>query len=247
MQRFRWEIFLGVGLIALSAVFYFIHFIIFKDPHHIFIYLLGDIAFVPVEVLLVTIIIHRLLEKREKQHKLEKLNMVIEVFFSEIGSKLLTYFSDCDSGLKNIRNQLMVTTRSTDREFQKIHARFKNYDYSIDIHKMNLTDLTEFLTGNRQFLLRLLENPVLLEHESFTDLLRAVFHLTEELRNRKGSEHLPDSDLHHLSGDIKRAYSQLVFQWLDYIKYLKRNYPYLYSLAVRLNPFDQNASPVVQE
>jgi hypothetical protein len=247
MQRFRWEILLGLGLIALSAVFYFVHFIIFKDPHHIFIYLLGDIAFVPVEVLMVTIIIHRLLEKREKQHKLEKLNMVIEVFFSEIGSTLLTYFSDCDSGLKDIRNQLMLTTRSTDREFQKIHTRFKNYDYTIDIHNMNLTHLTEFLTGNRQFLLRLLENPVLLEHESFTDLLRAVFHLTEELRNRKASEHLPDSDLQHLSGDIKRAYSQLVFQWLDYIKYLKRNYPYLFSLAVRLNPFDQNASPVVQE
>jgi len=247
MKRFRWEILLGMYLIALSAVFYFIHYIIFKDAHHIFIYLLGDIAFVPVEVLLVTIIIHRLLEEREKQHKLEKLNMVIEVFFSEIGSMLLTYFSDCDSGLKDIRNQLMVTTRSTDREFQAIHNRFKKYEYTIDIHKISLTDLTEFLTGNRQFLLRLLENPVLLEHESFTDLLRAVFHLTEELRNRKDLEHLPDTDMQHLTGDIKRSYSQLVFEWLDYMKYLKRNYPYLFSLAVRLNPFDQNASPIVKE
>jgi len=247
MKSFRWEILLGMCLIALSAVFYFIHFIIFKDPHHIFIYLLGDIAFVPVEVLLVTIIIHRLLEKREKQHKLEKLNMVIEVFFSEIGSRLLLYFSDCDSGMKDIRNQLMVTTRSTDREFQAIHNRFKKYNYTIDIHKINRADLTEFLTRNREFLLRLLENPVLLEHESFTDLLRAVFHLTEELTSRKGSDHLPDSDLQHLSGDIKRAYSQLVFEWINYMKYLKRDYPYLYSLAVRLNPFDQNASPLVQE
>ena len=247
MKRYRWEILLGLYLIALSAAFYFIHYIIFKDLHHIFIYLLGDIAFVPIEVLLVTIIIHRLLEKREKQHKLEKLNMVIEVFFSEIGSTLLTYFSDCDSGLKDIRNQLMVNTRWTDREFQAIHKRFKKYEYTIDIHKINLADVSEFLIRNRQFLLRLLENPVLLEHESFTDLLRAVFHLTEELTGRKGSDHLPDADLQHLSGDIKRAYSQLVFEWLNYMKYLKRDYPYLFSLAVRLNPFDQNASPVVQQ
>ena len=36
--------------------------------------------------------------------------------------------------------------------------------------------------------MRLLENPVLLEHQAFTDLLRAVFHLAEELAYRKSVE-----------------------------------------------------------
>jgi len=38
----------------------------------------------------------------------------------------------------------------------------------------------------------------------------------------------------------------LVHQWLDYMKHLKDNYPYLFSLAMRANPFDQDASPIVK-
>ena len=100
--------------------------------------------------------------------------------------------------------------------------------------------------GKSNFLLRLLENPNLLEHESFTKLLRAVFQLTEELAQRKDVRKLPDTDYTHLEGDIKRAYVLLVDEWLDYMKYLKDNYPYLFSLAMRTNPFDQNVSPIVE-
>ncbi len=45
----------------------------------------------------------------------------------------------------------------------------------------------------------------------------------------------------HLSGDIRRAYSILITEWLAYMKHLKSDYPYLFSLAVRTNPFDQTA------
>ncbi len=90
MKHTRWQILLGLSLVALSLLFYSLHYVIFKDLHHIFIYLLGDIAFVPIEVLLVTMIIHKLLEEKEKKARLEKLNMVIETFFSEAGTKILT-------------------------------------------------------------------------------------------------------------------------------------------------------------
>lgn len=94
--------------------------------------------------------------------------------------------------------------------------------------------------------MRLLENPILLEHETFTDLLRAVFHLAKELASRKELDHLPDADYQHLANDIKRAYVLLVHQWLDYMRHLKDNYPFLFSLAMRTNPFDQKASPIVK-
>jgi hypothetical protein len=92
---------------------------------------------------------------------------------------------------------------------------------------------------------RLLENPSLLEHETFTQLLRAVFHLTEELESREDVGGLPESDYKHLAGDIKRAYILIVREWLDYMEYMKNNYPYLFSLAMRTNPFDRQATPVV--
>ncbi len=246
MRRLHWQVVLGIVLVALSAVVYVTHYLIFRDAHHIFIYLIGDVAFVFLEVLLVTLIIHKLLTDRERRSRLEKLNMVIGAFFSEVGMHLLTYFSDFDPKLDQIRAELVVTQGWTDKEFSAVSKRLKVYDYGIDIHRLDLASLQAFLMDKRNFLLRLLENPNLLEHESFTDLLRAVFHLTEELGNREDVAGLPDSDLKHLSSDIKRAYVQLVGQWLDYMKHLKDNYPYLFSLAIRTNPFDREASPVVK-
>ncbi len=95
-------------------------------------------------------------------------------------------------------------------------------------------------------MIRILENPTLLEHESFTELLRAVFHLSDELEFREDISQLPDTDYQHLANDIKRAYIQLVHEWIDYVKYLKGNYPYLFSLTMRMNPFDLEASPLVR-
>ena len=40
----------GLLLVLLSIFFYALHYVVFKDAHHIFIYLLGDIAFVFIEV-----------------------------------------------------------------------------------------------------------------------------------------------------------------------------------------------------
>ena len=246
MKLLRWQILLGMALILLSIFIYLIHYAIFRDPHHIYIYLLGDIAFVPIEVLLVTIIIHQLLSEREKKSRLEKLNMVIGSFFSEVGTVLLTYFSDYDPKLDTIRKHLVVTNDWSEREFADVSKYLKVYDYSVDIRKVDLAGLRGFLIAKREFMLRLLENPTLLEHEVFTDLLRAVFHLTEELERRGDVSRLPDTDYVHLAGDIKRAYTLLVQEWLDYVKYLKSNYPYLFSLAMRTNPFDQTASPFVK-
>ena len=61
---------------------------IFGDIHHIPAFLLEDIAFLPIEVLLVTLIIHRLLRNMEKRNRLEKLNMVIGAFYVQVGTSL---------------------------------------------------------------------------------------------------------------------------------------------------------------
>ena len=247
MKRFRWEIILGIFFLLFSFFFYLLHYFIFRDLHHIFLYLIGDTAFVFIQLLLVTLIIEQLLSKREKQVRLEKLNVVIEAFFSAVGKNLLAYLSDFDPHLDTIRKELVVTNVWSDQKFIEVSKRLKGYDYGVEINKLRLEDLRSFLLGNKEFLLRLLENPTLLEHESFTELLRALFHLTEELSVRERFDNLPSADYKHLAGDIERVYVLLVNQWLDYMKYLKENCPYLFHLAVRMNPFDQTASPIIRE
>ena len=78
-----------------------------------------------------------------------------------------------------------------------------------------------------------------------TELLLSIFHLVEELKLRKTIEELPCEDCDHIAVDINRAYQMLVREWISYMKHLKDNFPYLFSLAMRTNPFDQDASVIV--
>ncbi|MDD5132537.1 MAG: hypothetical protein PHH44_07755 [bacterium] len=243
MKRFfSWQITLAIILVTCSLVFYSIHYLVFRDLHHIFLYLIGDIAFLFLDVLIVMLVLHRLLEYREKQSILKKLNMVIGTFFSEVGIDLIKHFEQFDTDLKAISQKLLINKDWNDRSFAEARRIIKNYSGNINSVQGNLAEVKDFLYDKRQFLLVLLENPNLLEHEAFTDLLWAIFHLTEELVHRKSLKGLPDTDYQHLSGDIKRAYQHLILQWLDYMQHLQQNYPYLFSLAVRTNPFDRNAS-----
>jgi len=246
MKHLNWQVLLGLALIVLSAFVYFIHYLIFHDVHHIFLYLVGDIAFVFIEVLLVTLIIHKLLTEREKRTMLEKMNMVIGTFFSEVGTALLVSFSKIDPTRADIRKKLSVTKDFTDKEFLKMDHHLKKYECVIEPKKKDLEYLKKFFSEKRDFLLRLLENQNLLEHDSFTNLLWAVFHLGDELAHRKDLKTIPEADLRHLAGDMKRAYRLLLSEWLDYMKHLRNNYPYLFSLAMRTNPFDPHASPTIK-
>lgn len=243
MKRPSWEFRLGLSLLVASVIIYLVHYFIFKDLHHIFIYGLGHLAFLPIEVLLVTLIIHRLLSQREKRARLEKLNMLIGAFFSEVGTELLTYLSDSDPNLDEIRGSLIVRDDWSQKEFHSCCSGMKDYEYDIDMQKISLKKLQDFLAGKKDFLLAMLVNPNLLEHETFTDLLQAVFHLKEELAHREDITHVSEKDREHLIGDIKRVYGLLIFEWLTYMEHLKNEYPYLFSLAMRTNPFDQEASP----
>jgi hypothetical protein len=237
----NWRVVLGAVLLSLSAMGYSIHYLIFRDLHHIFLYLVGDIAFVFFEVFLVTLVLHELLDMRDKKSLLNKLNMVIGAFFSEVGLSLLKSVAASDGRLAEVSKTLVVNNAWTLKEFKTAHARLKGYEYSVDIERIKLQDLKSFLTGRRDFLLRLLENPNLLEHESFTNLLWAVFHLTEELSYRNELTGLSGVDKQHIAGDIQRVYQLLIGEWLDYMRHLQRDYPYLFSLAVRTNPFDPHA------
>lgn len=246
MKKLNWQIALGSTLVVLSVAVYLIHYLIFRDVHHIFIYLIGDIAFVFIEVLMVTLIIHKLLTVREKKSLLKKLNMVIGSFFSEVGTHLLKTLSTFDHTSKDLTGELVVDLNWSDANFARAHRSLQKYNFSIESQGGDLEGLKGFLAGKRNFLLRLLENPNLLEHDTFTDLLWAIFHLTDELIHRKDVNELPLTDYSHLSGDIKRAYTTLMSEWLEYMKHLKHDYPYLFSLAIRTNPFNANASVEVK-
>ncbi|HON81490.1 MAG TPA: hypothetical protein PLN56_04770 [Methanoregulaceae archaeon] len=245
VRTFSWQLKLGIVLVCISALIYAIKLTVLQNTRDTMNYIFNSLGFLPISVFLVTIVLNELLAIRARNQRLEKINMVIETFYSEVGTELLTYLSGCDPNLDEVRHRLVITGDWTAGDFSSLNSYMAGYSFGIDLKEVDLFGVSGFLKERRNFLLRLLENPVLLEHQSFTETLRAVFHLTEELNRRKDLSSLPDSDLDHLKGDLLRVYRNLALQWVDYVHYLKRNFPYLFSLAMRTNPFDQNASVIV--
>jgi voltage-gated potassium channel len=189
--------------------------------------------------------IEYMIDERERTRRLEKLNMIIGVFFSELGTKLLKKFSAADPALEEVKTALIVSNNWSDEDFSKAEIILKNHVSQLNSRSVQLEELHGLLSHHKALLLSLLENPQMIEHDRFIPLLQAVFHLTEELISRDHLTDLPPADYAHLSGDINRAYGLLIIEWLTYMQYLKKNYPYLFSLAMRQNPFDRNASVIV--
>ena len=244
LRRFSFILYLAIAFLVVSAIAYFIHYLIFRDVYHIFIYMIGDLAFLPLEVLLVVLIIERVLARREKRAKLQKLNMVVGAFFTQVGNYLLNNLLKHFDNQADISEHLNITDSWTNKEFRIAVNYAYHLSVELDCSKVDLGELKAYLSQRREFLLTLLENPSLLEHDRFTDLLWAVTHLDEELEARPSVSDLPNNDLEHIAVDIQRLYDHLASEWLDYVEHLKTNYPFLYSLILRTHPFQEHPSPV---
>lgn len=246
MKRVSWRVRFGGALIVLWAVLLYLNELAFPKLSEEFglYFAAHEIAMMPLEVLLVTMVLHSLLERQAHHEKMHKMHMVIGAFFSEVGSDLLRQISMLDRELE-VREHFLVSASWDAKRYDAAKKAALGYDYSVDAHADDLKRLKHLLVSKRQFLLGLLQNPSLLEHETFTNALWAVFHLTEELEQRASLDDLPESDRLHLIGDVKRAYSAVAVEWLDHARHLQKEYPYLFSLAVRTNPLDPAASITV--
>jgi hypothetical protein len=228
-------------LLIISCALYTIDYLAFGHGSDIAAGFLGNFAFLPIYVLFVTMVIEQVIKERERSVIRRKMNMVIGLFFSEVGSDLLRNLGAFVENADLLAERLKITPHWSNREFGDAGAFLKGLELKVDSRRSDLIALKGYLSEKKSFLLGLLENPNLLEHDAFTDLLWAVSHLVQELEARKSLTALPDSDMRHLSGDIQRAYTHLLREWLVYMQHLKSDYPYLFSLAVRMNPMDPHA------
>ena len=176
---------------------------------------------------------------------MRKLNMVIGVFFSEVGNRLLKELSTSVVSCTDLKRNLLINGTWKEQDFSSALEFLRKSDIKIESGRYEKQGLKNFLVAKRSFLVSLLENQNLLEHDDFTDLLWAVFHLVEELEARDTFDNMPQSDIDHINGDIKRVFGHLSGEWVMYMKHLKHDYPYLFSLAVRLNPMIESPDPAV--
>ena len=210
-------------------------------------YLVDDVAFLFIQVLLVSILVDGLMQRRQRETMLDKLNMIVGAFFTECGTDVLGCIARLDSDLDAVRGDLLARQTWKAADYERAKRAFQAHQPVVELSTGDLVQLRERLDREKAYLLGLLGNQALLEHQTFTDLLWAVMHLTEELHARGDFDHLPATDRAHLALDVKRAYTLLGVEWLNYLRHLQTQYPFLFSLAVRTNPLDPTASVIITE
>lgn len=237
-KRSKETLIIGAALITLSLLLHYGHYLIFKDLHHTLIFLVADIAFIPMEVFFTTLVLDKFLEKRQNQHLFEKLNMIIGVFYTEVGTKLLYRFAESDDNIDDLEESAIVDLNCNEVTFKRLETIVENHNYVVNMDKVDLRNLRDLLDNEKDLLINLITNPTLLEHEEFTEMMMSIVHLREELDSRC-SECMEEYEVTHISADISKAYKYLAKEWVRYMKYLKDNYPQLFLKAVISNPFDR--------
>jgi hypothetical protein len=248
MKPRRSEVVILVALLAAGVILYGLRWGLFPAAslhNEMWRFLIGDVAFLFLQVAIVTLVIDRMLRNREREAMKYKLNMVIGAFFSELGTQLLGKVAVSDGALDEVRDKLLPKQSWGTADYTAAKAALDAHHPHIDIGACDLYELKAILESEKRFVLGLLGNQALLEHEEFSELLWAVTHLAEELSARASLDDLPTPDRIHITGDVKRVYTLLVHEWLEYVRHLQVQYPYLFSLAVRINPLDPAANPEV--
>ncbi|MBI4858592.1 MAG: hypothetical protein HY818_17795 [Acetobacterium woodii] len=246
MKKINSTVIIFLVLIGISVGLYGLQLDLFHSPHDTYFYLLQDVAFLPMQVAIVTVVLQSMISTREKKERLKQLNMVISSFFGEVGTDIIVDLNEFNQDREGICEHLKIDGRWQKKDFAKAIAIVRAYDFPMDARVGDLTVLKRNLIEKHSFFHMMLQNQNLLEHETYSDMLWAVFHLMDEMIARDNLNNLPQADLQHLSLDIQRAYSTLLIEWVNYMEHLKTEYPYLFSLAVRKNPFDKNRSVVFQ-
>lgn len=238
-KRIKDNIIIGGGLLLLSLILHYIHVLIFKDIHHTMIFLVADIAFIPMEVFFTSMILERMLERREKEHGKEKLNMLVGVFYAEIGTQLLGYFVEQDDRVSICKKLRIKDPSIWDEDyFKRLQQLNSMYHYEVSLEKVDLIQLKDLLHDGKNLLITLMTTESLHDHETFTEMLMLIMHLKEELDLRDISS-LNESERHHLEQDMTALYRYLTYEWCYYLNYLSKHYPGLFNTAIMLSPFNK--------
>ncbi|MFH1061733.1 MAG: hypothetical protein V1747_02455 [Candidatus Omnitrophota bacterium] len=192
-----------------------------------------------------TVILDRLLEWRDKNALLSKKSMLIGSFFSEIGIGILRAIVIMDTNHTILKNNVNITNKFTKKELKRTLGFAESYKPRLKVEQKEIKLLKNLILPRKAILSDLIQHPILLEHKAFTDLLLATFHLAEELSYRSSVDNLPKKNINHLSLDVERIYKLLLPEWIKYMSNLIDHYPYLFSLYLRLNPFEENIDVTV--
>lgn len=211
-------------LLAISACIYGMQILIFKDVRNTGFYIFQDMAFIPISIAITTVVVGELLDINNKRDSRQKTRMLTSTFFSDIGFELMSMLSL----VSNIDEELLHTINDTElSEWDKITA-INNSGLTVNADMGIYTIISDVIIASKTDILILSSNPMLYDHEYFSDLLWELLHLMDEFRLRGDYVKLTPNDLTELNSDFSQVLELLLINWVVNAKYLKETYPNFY-------------------
>ena len=211
-------------LLTISACIYGLQILIFKDVRNTEFYIFQDMAFIPISIAITTVVVGELLDINTKRDSRHKTRMLTSTFFSDIGFELMSMLalvSNIDEAVLHKMNDDSLS------ESEKINA-IKNSKISITADMGIYNIMSDVIISSKTDILILSSNPMLYDHECFSDLLWELLHLMDEFRLRGNYVKLTEADLAELNVDFAQVLELLLINWVINVKYLKETYPNFY-------------------
>ncbi len=202
-------------MLCTSAALYMLHYLIFRDLHHIGIFFLHDLAGMPLEAILMTLFFDRIIEKAHEEESQSKLSIIETLFFNESGGNMLRYLSSFDQNSDSLAAILDVTMDWKSADYQNAKAQLKDYPFQLNVEKVDFFGLHYHLDERKDYYRNILENPALTQSNKFTELVMKIHLMWEELDCRTDLYNLDLHEKHYLGELLTEIYQELVEYWLD--------------------------------
>ena len=150
-KRLSWKLKFSILMVLLIIIIYGSNYLVLGDAEHIISYVWTHLGFIPVDILLVAFLLDEIIERKEKEAMLEKLDMLMSTFFSEVGNELINQLSTVNKykasteNLKSIKNW-------EDKDYENKLNELKSSTVDFSAIDMGLEDREEFLENLRTLL-----------------------------------------------------------------------------------------------
>lgn len=228
---------LVIILVVFSAIMYVVHYLIFHDFHHIAIFFVHDIAFLPLEVILVSLGFDKMIERTNEAETKSRLSIIETLFFNQSGDQMLRYLIRFDPNSAQLKEALCVTESWRSSDFAMAARKLDAYPFSLELEQIDFFGMHYHLNERVDFYRNILENPATTQSDEFTAMVMNIYLLWEELDCRTDLYNLSSEERNYLGELLLLIYRELVEYWLDNAyNHSLHNRPRLRRL-VSTNPF----------
>ncbi len=204
-----------VVLVICSLITYALHYLIFRDFHHIAIFFVHDLAFLPLEVILVSLGLDRLIESTHENEVKSKMSIIETLFFNESGSHILRYLIRFDPNAERLSAMLDLNMEWRSSQYAAAERQLKLYPFELDTEKLDFYGIHYHLNERMDFYRNILENPAMTQSNQFTEMVMNIYLLGEELEDRTDLYDLSAEDRRFLGDLVRQIYRELTEYWLD--------------------------------